>query len=77
MWSGTMDRGPLLIVCDGMGVVAGGEVASEMAARAMWREMAATAPTRNVEVFARLMRRAVRVANHDVHAPPAGRADGP
>jgi serine/threonine protein phosphatase PrpC len=34
----------------------------------MWREMRATPPTRDVEVFARLMRRAVRVANHDVHA---------
>lgn len=68
MWSAVVDRGPIMIVCDGMGGVEGGEVASELAARAIWREMRATAATDNVEVFARLMRRAVRVANHDVHA---------
>lgn len=68
VWSASVDRGPILIVCDGMGGVEGGEVASELASKAMWREMRATAPTRDVEVFARLMRRAVRVANHDVHA---------
>lgn len=68
MWSAAVDRGPIMIVCDGMGGVEGGEVASELASRSMWREMRATPPTRDVEVFARLMRRAVRVANHDVHA---------
>ena len=68
VWSAAVDRGPIMIVCDGMGGVEGGEVASELASRSMWREMRATPPTRDVEVFARLMRRAVRVANHDVHA---------
>ncbi len=62
------ERGPLLIVCDGMGGVEGGEVASETAARAIWREMKSAPPTRDPEVFARLLRRATRVANHDVHA---------
>lgn len=67
-WSATGDRGPLLIVCDGMGGVDGGEIASELAALVMWREMKRTPDTRDPEVFARLLRRAVRVANHDVHA---------
>ncbi len=62
------ERGPLLIVCDGMGGVEGGEVASELAARTIWREMKATPATRDPEVFARLLRRATRVANHEVHA---------
>jgi protein phosphatase len=62
------DRGPLLVVCDGMGGVDGGEIASELAAQVMWREMKSTPATRDPEVFARLLRRAARVANHDVHA---------
>jgi serine/threonine protein phosphatase PrpC len=61
-------RGPLLVVCDGMGGVEGGEVASELAAKVMWREMKGTPATKDPEVFARLLRRAARVANHDVHA---------
>jgi protein phosphatase len=67
-WAGPCDRGPLLVVCDGMGGVEGGEIASELAAKVMWREMKKTPDTRDPEVFARLLRRAVRVANHDVHA---------
>jgi PPM family protein phosphatase len=67
-WQATGDRGPLLIVCDGMGGVDGGEIASELAALVLWREMKRTPDTRDPEVFARLLRRAVRVANHDVHA---------
>ncbi|HLL20788.1 MAG TPA: protein phosphatase 2C domain-containing protein, partial [Kofleriaceae bacterium] len=61
-------RGPLFIVCDGMGGVVGGEIASELATRVMWREMKATPGTRDPEVFARLLRRAARVANYEVHA---------
>lgn len=67
-WEHVGERGPLLVVCDGMGGTDGGEVASELAARAIWREMKASQPTRDPEVFARLLRRATRVANHDVHA---------
>ncbi|HSD90122.1 MAG TPA: protein phosphatase 2C domain-containing protein [Kofleriaceae bacterium] len=67
-FSREVDRGPLMIVCDGMGGVEGGEVASELAARVIWREMQTTPATRDPEVFARLLRRATRVANHDVHA---------
>jgi PPM family protein phosphatase len=67
-WHAEALRGPLLVVCDGMGGVEGGEIASELAAKVMWREMRSTPATRDAEVFARLLRRAVRVANHDVHA---------
>lgn len=67
-WSSRCERGPLLVVCDGMGGVEGGEIASELAALVTWREMKRTPGTRDPEVFARLLRRAVRVANHDVHA---------
>ena len=61
-------RGPFLVVCDGMGGVEGGEIASELASAVLWREMKGTPATRDPEVFARLLRRAARVANHDVHA---------
>lgn len=63
-----VDRGLLFVVCDGMGGVQGGEVASELACKSIWREMKGTPGTRDPEVFARLLRRATRVANHDVHA---------
>ena len=67
-WAEAADRGPLLVVCDGMGGVDGGEIASELAAKVTWREMRRTPATRDPEVFARLLRRAVRVANHEIHA---------
>lgn len=59
-------RGPLLLVCDGMGGAAGGEVASELAARVVWEEMCRTPATTDRTVYGRLLRRAVRVANHRV-----------
>lgn len=68
LWRHAGPRGPLLVVCDGMGGTDGGEIASELAAQVVWREMRGTPATRDAEVFARLMRRAARVANHDVHA---------
>ncbi|MCX5743164.1 MAG: protein phosphatase 2C domain-containing protein [Proteobacteria bacterium] len=67
-WRRSSDRGPLLVVCDGMGGVEGGEVASELCAAAIWREMRATPATHHPEVFARLLRRATRSANQDVYA---------
>jgi len=74
-WAQAVERGPLLVVCDGMGGVDGGEIASELAAKVTWREMRRTAATRDPQVFARLLRRAVRVANHEIHAM-AGREPG-
>ena len=68
VWQKPVERGPLMVVCDGMGGVEGGEVASQLAAHVIWREMKTTPATRDPEVFARLLRRATRVANHDVHA---------
>lgn len=69
LWNGegaarrTGARGHVLVVCDGMGGASGGEVAAELAARTLWRELRASQDTDQPAVFARLLRRAVRVAN--------------
>lgn len=66
-------RGLLLIVCDGMGGVRGGDVASTLAADIVWREMERGAATDETAVYARLLRRAIRIANQGVRE--AGEAD--
>ena len=56
-------RGPLVIVCDGMGGGEHGTVASDVAARTIWKELSSDRPTSERAVFARQLRRAVRAAN--------------
>ena len=66
LWRSDGSRGPLLVVCDGMGGAAGGEVASRLATDVMWGEMSAAAPPPERDVYARILRRAVRLANRRI-----------
>src|SRR5579871_2462526 len=59
------DKGALLLVCDGMGGAAAGEVAAQMAADAIYESLT-TAEALPRDGFARLLRRAVQRANERI-----------
>jgi serine/threonine protein phosphatase PrpC len=59
------DKGALLLVCDGMGGAAAGEVAAQMAADAIY-EALTHADAQPRDGFARLLRRAVQRANERI-----------
>ncbi|MDB4980907.1 MAG: serine/threonine phosphatase PrpC, regulation of stationary phase, partial [Myxococcales bacterium] len=59
------DKGALLLVCDGMGGAAAGEVASQMAVDSIYEALTAAEPLPR-DGFARLVRRAVERANERI-----------
>jgi serine/threonine protein phosphatase PrpC len=59
------DKGTLLLVCDGMGGAAAGEVASQMAVDSIYEALEASEPQTR-DAFARLVRRAVELANERI-----------
>ena len=59
------EKGALLLVCDGMGGAAAGEVAAQMAADAIYDALTAAEPQPR-DGFARLLRRAVQRANERI-----------
>ncbi len=67
------DRGPILILCDGMGGAVGGEVASALACQSIFEATLSCPNTDDRAVLARNLRRAVRLANQAVVA--AAKAD--
>jgi serine/threonine protein phosphatase PrpC len=59
------ERGGLMLVCDGMGGAAAGEVASQMAVDSIYDALVAADPQPR-DAFARLVRRAVQQANEKI-----------
>ncbi len=62
------ERGPLLVLCDGMGGNAGGATASALACHSIFEATHSCPATTDRAVLARNLRRAVRLANQDVAA---------
>ena len=65
------ERGTLFMVADGMGGAAAGEIASQMAADIVLRELRENwlpLPEASPEAFARCLKRAVQMANQQIHA---------
>jgi protein phosphatase len=58
-------KGALLLVCDGMGGAAAGEVASQMAVDSIYESLTASEPQER-DAFARLVRRSVERANERI-----------
>ncbi len=61
-------RGPLLVICDGMGGQAAGEVASGLACTTIHEAVQACTATDNRAILARNLRNAVRQANHEIYS---------